>query len=129
MIYFVIGILLVPANLLIVGYWLPRPTPLSNFLASYNFIIWSALVAAVWSTVAVIKTIKNERLSWMAVTSTIVANVISISLGLALSDGDKITTAMFGLLLFLLPSVLATLMALGLSVLLRNILARFRSKS
>ena len=50
-----------------------------------------------------IKTIKNERLSWMAVTSTIVANVISISLGLALADGDKITTAMFGLLLFLLP--------------------------
>ena len=113
--YFVIGALLVPANLFIIGLWIPRPTYLSNFLASYNFIIWSALVLAVWGIVAVVKAINGAKFSWMAVAVTIVANIVSILLGAALTSGDKVTAVMFGFVLFLLPSVLVTTIIAGMS--------------
>lgn len=113
--YFVVGALLVPANLFSTGLWAASPTPLSDFFASYNFIIWSAFVMVVWIIFAVAKAAKGAKLSWMAVAVTIAANIVSISLLTMLDSGDKTTAATFGFVLFLLPSVLVTIIITGLS--------------
>ncbi len=113
--YFLIVGFMVIANLFIIGIWVPRPTHLSDFLASYNFILWSALVLVVWGIFAAAKATSGAKLSWKAVLSTLVANVISIFLGAALTSGDKITAVIFGFVLFLLPSVLVTIIIVGVS--------------
>ena len=120
MTYIIIGVIFTLAELLIFGTWIPRATSVSYFLCSYNLVIWFSLVFGTWVILSIVKSVNRERLSWKATLVTLIANIAAIILSIPSTEGDKITAIMFGVLFFLVPSVLGTMIITGLSAIFQR---------